>query len=89
MGSVMSSLYRIAEGRAEAMEFQVSEGTHNLGLPLKDLSFKLKEGVLIAVVVRRNQVIIPNGSTSLEKGDTVIVVAQGSGILDLNDIFLS
>ncbi len=89
MGSVMSSLYRIAEGRAEAMEFQVSEATHNLGLPLKDLSSKLKEGVLIAVVVRRNQVIIPNGSTSLEKGDTVIVVAQGSGILDLNDIFHS
>ena len=89
MGSVMSSLYRIAEGRAEAMEFQVSESTHNLGLPLKDLSSKLKEGVLIAVVVRKNQVIIPNGSTALEKGDTVIVVAQGSGILDLNDIFLS
>lgn len=89
MGSVMSSLYRIAEGQAEAMEFQVNESTRNLGLPLKSLSSKLKEGILIAVVVRKNQVIIPNGSTALELGDTVLVVAQGSGILDLNDIFLS
>lgn len=86
-GNVMTALYRIAEGRAEAMEFQVVPTTRNLGIPLKDLRLKLKEGVLIAVVVRNHQVIIPNGSTSLEEGDTVIVVARGSGILDLNDIF--
>ena len=88
MGTAMSSLYRIAEGKAEAMEFQVNENTRNLGMPLKDLRSKLKDGILIAVVVRRNQVIIPNGSTTLEQGDSVIVVAQSRGILDLNDIFL-
>ena len=87
-GTVMTSLYRIAEGRAEAMEFQVSPATHNLGVPLKDLRLKLKEGVLVAVVVRGGHVIIPNGSTALEEGDTVIIVAQGSGITDLNDIFV-
>lgn len=86
-GTVMTALYRIAEGRAEAMEFQVSPATKNLGVPLKNLRQKLKEGILIAVVVRNHQVIIPNGSTSLEEGDSVIVVAQGRGILDLNDIF--
>lgn len=86
-GTVMTSLYRIAEGQAEAMEFEVSPSTHNLGIPLKDLNRKLKKGILIAVVVRGNQVIIPNGSTSLERGDSVIVVARGGGILDLNDIF--
>ena len=84
-GNAMTALYRIAEGRAEAMEFQVSASTRNLGTPLKDL--QLKKGVLIAVVVRRGQVIIPNGFTALEERDTVIIVAQGSSILDLNDIF--
>lgn len=87
-GTVMSSLYRIAEGRAEAMEFQVSTATHHLGVPLKDLRSHMKEGVLMAVVVRSNQVIIPNGSTFLEEGDTVIVIAQGIAIMDINDIFL-
>ena len=88
MGTAMTSLYRIAEGQAEAMEFQVSASTCNLGVPLKDLSRKLKEGILIAVIVRGRQVIIPNGFTSLMEGDSVIVIARGGGsILDLNDIF--
>lgn len=86
-GTVMTSLYRIAEGSAEAMEFQVSSATRNLGVPLKNLRAKLKEGILVAVVVRNGQVTIPNGSTALEEGDTVIIVARGSGIMDLNDIF--
>lgn len=87
-GTAMTALYRIAEGQAEAMEFLVTPAVRNLGVPLKNLRQKLKEGILIAVVVRAGQVIIPNGSTSLENGDSVIVVAQGSGILDLNDIFV-
>ena len=75
----------IADGQAEAMEFVVAPTTRNLGVPLKDL--KLKKGILIAVIVRDSKVIIPEGSTSLERGDNVIVVARDSGILDLNDIY--
>ena len=84
-GSAMTALYRIAEGRAEAMEFLVSPNTQHLGIPLKDL--KLKKGILIAVIVRGGKVIIPEGSSTLERGDNVIVVARDSGILDLNDIY--
>jgi trk system potassium uptake protein TrkA len=84
-GSAMTALYRIAEGRAEAMEFVVAPTTQNLGIPLKDL--KLRRGILIAVIVRGTKVIIPEGSTTLESGDNVIVVARDSGILDLNDIY--
>lgn len=84
-GTVMNALYRIAGGKAEAMEFLVSPATRNLKVPLKDL--KLRRGVLIAVIVRGNKVIIPEGSTCLEQGDDVIVIARDSGILDLNDIY--
>lgn len=84
-GSVMNALYKIAEGHAEAMEFVVGPSTHYLGVPLKSL--KLKKGVLIAVVVRGNQVIIPEGSTYMQEGDTVVVVARDSGIMDLNAIY--
>ncbi len=89
MGNAMSALYRIAEGRAEAMEFTVTADTLHVGQSLKELGPKLREGILIAVVVRGSEVIIPNGSTVLKEGDTVIVVARGSGILDLNDIFVN
>ena len=84
-GSVMNALYRIADGAAEAMEFAVSPATRCLGVPLKDLH--LKQGVLISVVVRGNEIIIPEGSTTLQAGDNVIIISRNSGILDLNDIY--
>lgn len=84
-GSVMNSLHRIANGGAEAMEFTVGASTRYLGIPLKDL--KLRPGVLLAVIVRKNDIIIPEGSSFLQEGDQVIIIARESGILDLNDIY--
>ena len=30
---------------------------------------------------------IPQGSSSLQEGDRVIIIARGGGVLDLNDIY--
>ncbi len=84
-GNVMKALYKIADGQAEAMEFAVGPSTNHLGVPLRSL--KLKEGILIAALVRKGQIIIPEGSTSLQEGDTAIVIARDSGIMDLNAIY--
>ena len=84
-GSVMNALYKICDGHAEALEFIANETTHNQGVPLKDL--RLKKGILIAVIVHQGRVIIPQGSTCMEQGDTVIIVSGDEGILDVNDIF--
>ena len=86
-GSVMNSLHRIADGGAEAIEFTVGPGTYHLGVPLKEL--KLRPGVLLAVIVRKNDIIIPEGSSFLQEGDRVIIIARGGGVLDLNDIYRS
>jgi trk system potassium uptake protein TrkA len=83
-GSVMNALYRIADGAAEAMEFSVTKATRNLGIPLKEL--KLKSGILLAVVVRGNEIIIPEGTTSIKDGDSVILVSK-SPIQNINDIY--
>ncbi len=85
-GSVMHSLHRIADGDAEAIEFKVTEETKNLGVPIKEL--KLKPDVLLAVIVRNGTIIIPEGSTCLEKDDTVIVITTGSFIFNLDDIYI-
>lgn len=84
-GRGMTALYRIADGAAEAMEFSVTESIRFLGVALKDL--KLKPGILIAVIVRGSNIIIPEGSSFLKKGDMVILVTSKNRILDLNDIF--
>ena len=84
-GSVMNTLYRIADGSAEAMEFTASADTRNLGVPLKEL--RLRKGILIAVLARGGDIIIPEGSSSIQEGDSVILISRDLRILDLNDIY--
>ena len=84
-GSVMNTFYRIADGSAEAMEFTVRDTTRNLKVPLKDLH--LKSGILLAVIMRGREIIIPEGSSYIQEGDSVILISRGRRILDLNDIY--
>ena len=84
-GSIMNALYKIADGHAEAMEFVANETTRYRGVPLKDL--RLKSGILIAVLVHEGNIIIPDGSSVISAGDTVILISRNHGILDINDIY--
>ena len=81
----MTSLYRIADGHAEVTEFIVNKTTRHLDVPLKDL--KLKKGILISMISRNGKIIIPEGSTTIEEGDTIFIVSRDEGILDVNDIY--
>ena len=82
----MTAFYRIADGSAEAMEFTVRDTTRNLNVPLKNL--RLKSGILIAVIMRGREIIIPEGSSCIQEGDSVILISRGRRILDLNDIYV-
>ncbi len=80
------SLHTIADGQVQAVEFAVDENTRNCGIPLKDL--KLKSNVLLATISKGGQIEIPNGSSTIEPGDTVVVVTTRTDTLqNLNDIF--
>ena len=84
-GSVMNTLYRIADGTTEAMEFTVGPSTRHLNTPLRDLH--LHKGILIAVIMRDGEIIIPEGSSCIQEGDSVIIISRDRPILDLNDIY--
>ena len=80
------SIHTIADGQVEAVEFAVDEHTRNCGIALKDL--KLKSNLLLATISRDGQVEIPNGVSTIEPGDTVVVVTtRGDSLQNLNDIF--
>ena len=83
-GSEMRTLYQIIDGKAEAMEFIASESCKLNQIALKNL--KLKPNIIIACVSRQNTVIIPDGNTEINSGDSVIVITAGQRIVDLNDI---
>ncbi len=86
-GSSMLALYQIADGTAEAVEFNVSESSRHVGIPLKELGRRMKDGVLILSIQRGGEIIIPEGSTTIEPGDDVTVVCSTMKIQNLSDIF--
>lgn len=80
------SVHSIANGLAEAVEFVADENTKNCGIPLKNLH--LKKGTLIVSITHNGKTEIPNGESSFQIGDTVIVVTKAERVLlQLNDIF--
>ena len=82
--SQIETLYKLVGGKAEALEFRVSEGSKLCGIPLQEL--KLRENLLIGCIGRGGQIIIPSGQDTIEPGDSVIVVTCSAGLGKLEDI---
>jgi trk system potassium uptake protein TrkA len=80
----IETLYKIVDSRVEAIEFKLKENFKAFGIPLKDL--KIKPNILIACIKRDTEVIRPNGTTTIEQGDRVIIVTTNDGLTKLNDI---
>ena len=68
------------------MEFEVDDATKNCGVPLKEI--RLKRNVLMAAITHGTKTEIPAGDSVFQKGDSVVVVTSGRGVLrNINDIF--
>ncbi len=83
-GTKVEKLYRLIDGKAEALEFIAREGEKYIGVPLKDL--KMRENTLVAVIARRGKVIVPFGNDHIESGDSVIIITCEAGLGDLNEV---
>ena len=84
VGSSMETLYRLAEGKVEALEFKVAEGAACVGVPLKTL--RLKPNILISAIVRGNRTIIPDGETVISPGDHAVIVTRSGWLKNLDSI---
>ena len=83
-GTKVEKLYRLIDGKAEALEFIAREGDKYIGVPLKDLT--MRPNSLVAVIVRRGKVIVPFGNDTVEAGDNVVIITCESGLSDLNEV---
>ncbi len=83
-GSNVETLCRIANDKAEALEFYVREHSEVADIPLAEL--ELRENTLIGPINRAGQIIIPGGRDTIKAGDTVIVVTTHKGLNALEDI---
>lgn len=71
-GDSIKTLYKILDGQAEAVEFIAAEDSAFVGIPLRNIS--VKPGNIIACVSSGKKVIIPDGNTVINPGDSVIVI---------------
>lgn len=84
-GSNVLTLYRLVNHQVEALEFSARRPERFYGRPLRELT--IRKNCLIACIIRKNEVIIPNGSAAIRLGDAVVVVTTHKGINDLSDVF--
>lgn len=83
-GSNVETVNRLASDQVEAIEFNIRKDSRATGIPLQSLN--LKPGVLVALIQRGGQVILPRGSDELLEDDTVIIVTSHTGFTDIDDI---
>ena len=83
-GTAVEKLYRLVDGKAEALEFIAREGDPYIGVPLKELT--VSPGTLVAIILHRGKVIIPFGNDVIQAGDSVVIMSNRSGITDLKEV---
>lgn len=84
VGSNVEKLYKIMDGNAEALKFNVRDDFKYIDTPLKDISFK--SNILIAGILRNRKAIVPTGDSVILPGDKVIVISAKHRLYDLADI---
>lgn len=84
IGSNVETLYKILDGRAEALEFSIRESSEVTDVPLMNLN--LKPDLLICCINRHGTILTPRGQSTIQVGDTVIVTTTNKGLRDIRDI---
>ena len=84
VGSKVENLYKLVDGKVEALEFRVAERSEVCGIPLQTL--ELRKNLLIGCINRGGRVIIPSGQDTIEPGDSVVVVTRVTGLNDISSI---
>jgi trk system potassium uptake protein TrkA len=82
---LVHSVTRLAERRAEIIDMDVPEGSPAVKARVRDLDFP--RNALLGAIVRDGVMQIPNGATSIEPGDRVLVFALPDAIARIEKLF--
>ncbi len=84
LNSNVENLYKLEDGRAEALEFYIKEPSAVTDTPLEKM--RIRKNILICCIHRKGQVIIPGGQDVLKVGDSVVVVLTDDRLNDIKEI---
>lgn len=86
-GKSSLSLHLLLNGQVECLELIIRARQLVCGKALENLN--LPEGILIIAVIRKNEMLVPNGKTVLEAGDRIILFAMHQVAPKIQKIFSS
>ena len=79
------SIYKLEDDNFDILEFQIKKDFVAINSKLKDL--KLKDGILVATIMRGKNIIFPSGNDEIKLNDTIIIIASNNcEVNDINDI---
>ena len=79
---------QFAEGRVKLIGVRLKENESIIGIPLSDLSARIKRPLpLISAVVREENLIIPRGNDKLYAGDLIYFMSEEHCLMDTLSLF--
>lgn len=84
LNSNVENLYKLEDGKAEALEFYIKEESGVTGIPFETLP--IRKNILICCINRKGKIIIPGGQDQLRVGDSVVVVLTDYRLHDIREI---
>jgi trk system potassium uptake protein TrkA len=85
MGDMMT-LVKLRKGQYSLVEEKIVDGAPGIGVAIKDLG--LPEQCVIAAIIRKGEVMIPRGITTMQAGDEVLAITDKQGALLLAEILM-
>jgi len=80
----MMTLFKIRRGRYSVVEEKVPAGAKIVGIQLKDMD--LATYCVIAAIIRKGEMTLPRGDSTLQKDDEIIAVASPEGVQKLSEL---
>ena len=87
LSSNVEKLYKLEDGKAEAVEFAIKDDASYTGVALSKLKFK--KDTILACIYRNGSIIIPTGSDEIRKNDLVVFVFADKSVSDIKEVLES
>ena len=71
----------------EAVRFLVAADSDVAGMQVKNIATKMQKGSMIGVIIRDNKMILPEGETTIEAEDHVIVITHHRNLHTMSKLF--
>jgi len=75
----------LAQGKLEVLEAEALETSSILNTPLKDMT--LPEDMVIGAILRSDEIIIPNGESTVQPHDHVLIVTTSEQVPQMEKLF--